>query len=503
MNQVGATPEGTKEFARRFTDIDFLPLGCTGWLASAAGFGGYRIAAGVAIHAQALKAALTGGVNLIDTSANYADGESERLIGQVLRELMAEGALKRNEVIVVSKAGYLQGRNYEMSQARKREGSPLPELVEYGRGLEHCIHPEFLEDQLTRSLRRLGLKMLDVFLLHNPEYYLAWARKQGHTPEAAAGEYYRRIRAAFALLESEVAAGRIQAYGVSSNTLPAPSADPEWTSLDRLMRLADEVSKSHHFRIVQLPLNLLESGAVLELDAEGRSVLDLAAERRMGVLINRPLNAFDGRRMIRLAEIPPPDEFEDQEITSAITAFKRSEKRFIGKQLQAMALPLPLRQRIADQLVVADHLIHYWRNFGSYEHWRQVRGGFVLPRVMGVVQYLRQNAGAAAEVQAWIDAHLALLEKVDRGIESVYAGSAIREQKVLKRRVRAADPEWGRAETLSQMAVRALRSTRGVGSVLVGMRHTAYVTDILSELRRPALQSDRREAWRIVSTPSK
>ena len=81
--------------------------------------------------------------------------------------------------MVVSKGGYLQGNNYALSQQRKNEGNPFEDVVEYADGLEHCIHPGFLDDQIDRSLERLGLETLDGYLLHNPEYYLGWAHKQG------------------------------------------------------------------------------------------------------------------------------------------------------------------------------------------------------------------------------------------------------------------------------------------------------------------------------------
>jgi len=119
---------------------------------------------------------------LIDTSANYADGGSETLVGQVLGKLIDSGELARDEVVVVSKVGYLQGQNYALSPERKQQGRPFPELVEYGEGLEHCIHPDFLRDQLNRSLERLNLETLDFYLLHNPEYYLEWARKKRKPP---------------------------------------------------------------------------------------------------------------------------------------------------------------------------------------------------------------------------------------------------------------------------------------------------------------------------------
>jgi aryl-alcohol dehydrogenase-like predicted oxidoreductase len=81
--------------------------------------------------------ALQQGINLIDTSSNYADGGSERLVGQVLADLADE--VSREAVVVVSKVGYLQGQNYALSQERKEAGRPFPDLVEYASGLEHCM----------------------------------------------------------------------------------------------------------------------------------------------------------------------------------------------------------------------------------------------------------------------------------------------------------------------------------------------------------------------------
>jgi aryl-alcohol dehydrogenase-like predicted oxidoreductase len=60
--------------------------------------------------------------------------------------------------------------------------------------------------------------------------------------------------------------------------------------------------------------------------------------------------------------------------------------------------------------------------------------------------------------------------------------------------VNDADREWEKQGTLSQKAIRALRSTTGVSVVLVGMRRDAYVEDVLSELKRPMEQKVRRAA---------
>ena len=113
-----------------------------------------------------------GGVNLIDTSTNYADGSSETCIGNVLARQ------QREELIVVSKVGYVQGQALAMARTREQRGSAFPEMVKYTEGCWHCIHPEFLADQLGRSLGRLRVEKVDVYLLHNPEYFFTEATKR-------------------------------------------------------------------------------------------------------------------------------------------------------------------------------------------------------------------------------------------------------------------------------------------------------------------------------------
>ena len=173
-------------------------LGATGLTVSRIGFGGYRVDAEVPGHREALARALAGGVNLIDTSTNYADGGSERLVGDVLADGVRAGRLRRDEIVVVSKVGYVQGENLEIAQAREEEDRPFPEMVKYGEGIWHCIHPEFLEDQLQRSLERLQLETLDVLLLHNPEYFLmdGHERSHGALPKRRE-EFQARLRRAF------------------------------------------------------------------------------------------------------------------------------------------------------------------------------------------------------------------------------------------------------------------------------------------------------------------
>ncbi|MBI4553854.1 MAG: aldo/keto reductase, partial [Candidatus Latescibacteria bacterium] len=280
-----ATDEATAAYASRFPGLQpaFGPLGSTGLIASHAGFGCYRVDYRVAAHVQALEQALTSGVNVIDTSANYGDGNSEQLIAAVLETLIARGQVRRDEVIIVTKGGYIQGQNYDRAVERAQRGSPFPEVVEYDRGLWHCLHPEFLDDQLHRSMERMNVEHVDVYLLHNPEYYLSWAAKHGRSVDSARQEYDRRIRAAFEWLETQAAAGTISSYGISSNTFPRPSTDADFTSLEQIYAIAEAISSVHHFRVIQLPINLFERGGVLEQNQGNGTETALEFARRQGL----------------------------------------------------------------------------------------------------------------------------------------------------------------------------------------------------------------------------
>ncbi len=496
-----ATAEATAAFADRHRTRlhhGFGPLGSTALTVSRLGFGGYRVDDETPAHRAALVHALRSGCNLIDTSTNYTDGGSERLVGEALRELVADGSLRRDEVVVVTKVGYVQGSNLELAQEREQEGRPFPEIVKYAQGVWHCIHPDFLRDQLARSRERLGLATIDVCLLHNPEYFLKDEHERSHgTLEKRREEFDGRMRAAFACLEGEVAAGRLRFYGVSSNTVAAPIDDPEATSLTRMRAAAGRASG---FRVLQLPLNLIEAGAVQEHKEPpdlSRTVLEVAQAEGIAVLVNRPLNAFAPAGLVRLADVPdagPVAEWEPQlERVAGLEAEYRSD---IAPHLQTAEGALPPEHffRWADDLRAQDAHVR------SLDHWDQLEGQRIVPRVSAVLKALDDGlTGPLAESwQAWRGRYLPELRRL---LDTARARAASRSASSV-RGVRAAlEPLVGEraGETLSRLALWAVASTPGVSVVLVGMRREPYVDDAMAVLQWPSLPDPVRAYERVAA----
>jgi uncharacterized protein YyaL (SSP411 family)/aryl-alcohol dehydrogenase-like predicted oxidoreductase len=488
-----ATAEGTRAYAARNQAAGCAPLGTTGLFASRIGFGGYRVDDETAEHRQALLQALRSGCNLLDTSTNYAGGASEALFGQALAELARAGTVAREQVVVVSKIGYVQGENLVLAREREAAGRPFPEMVKYAEDVWHDIHPEFLKDQLSRSLSRLALDTVDVCLLHNPEYYLTDAHERSHgTIEKRRQEFYRRLEASFAHLEAEVAAGRLRWYGVSSNTCTRPAHDPEFTSLGEMLAAAARAGgPGHHFRVLQLPLNLFEPGAALEKNHGAETVLAQARRQGVAVLANRPLNALHGESMLRLASVAVPERQVDLDAQLEVVRGLEDEyRRDIAPRLRAGEGSLPPAQFFrwgADLRGAADHV-------RSLEHWEQVEGQRVMPVLLSAIQALDQalSGDLAARWQEWRGRYLPALHPA---LEEVRRLAALRSQVASRGVEEVLDahlPPERRDESLSRKALWVVASTPGVSTVLVGMRRPAYVADALAVQSWPPLPDPER-----------
>lgn len=484
-----ATIEATEAYHARHPELASAVLGRTGLRVSGAGFGGYRTSSGVEAHRIALRKALLSGINLVDTSANYADGASEELIGETVAELVRDGLLTRNQLVVVTKGGYIQGSNLERAKERIEAGGGYPDLVEFGAGLWHCISPEFLQEQITLSLNRLGMPSIDIYLLHNPEYYLKAAERAGTSLEEARREYYRRIRDAFTHLEREVEQGRIGAYGISSNSFPYAATAPDFTSLEEVVRIAENISLVHHFAVIQMPANLLEIGFVTEKNQSGdRTVIDVAREKNLGVLLNRPLNAIIGNDLVRLAEFPVGDVPVTAEvIREQVEALIELERAFVLERLEEFEADPEGKRALREFLSVGLTMQRYWGTFGSIEQYNDVLTQYFAPRLSFVAQYFRER-GTQEHVD-WYASYVNRARALLHAVSAHYARPA--HERAERFRVKIGEHVRPAGGTLSSLALRLLLGVEGVDTVLVGMRREQYVDDVLAALRAGPLGNEK------------
>ena len=294
-----ATLEGTARYRDRFKDQaaeNHFRNEQNLWLSSI-GLGTYLGNADDATDAKYTGAAVRAvelGANVIDTAANYRFQRSERAIGKALGELTSKKGFAREEILICTKGGYVP---FDGAPPRDVRGYIEETFVRPGIasfedfvGGSHCMTPAYLQSQLDQSLENMGLDCVDVYYIHNPESQL------GHVPEK---EFFARLRAAFELLEKNIASGKIRMYGVATwNGFRVTPTSREYHSLPRMVELAREVrGESHGFRLVQLPFNLaMPEGLVLRNQTvESRELSVLEAAAALGVTVISSASIFQGR----------------------------------------------------------------------------------------------------------------------------------------------------------------------------------------------------------------
>ncbi|TGL62376.1 aldo/keto reductase [Leptospira sarikeiensis] len=431
-------------------------------------FGGYRIGLGDPEHKDALNFALDSGINMIDVSANYGDGEAESLVGQVLAENFRKRNLHRKEIFIVTKAGYIQGKNMKLVESKEKTKNQFPEITYYQPGCYHCISPEFLEDQLERSRKRLGLSTIDVFLLHNPEYFLSDAEKKGVPKEEAHAEYYRRIKEAFLFLEKARKEGKIQFYGISSNTFPIPEGEYTHTSLSKCLQIAEKVAgKENGFAVVQFPGNWYEDGFLRNKNSQGQTILDLCSNFDLLPLINRPLNSFrEGKGMVRLSYAP------------------QAQAPDLSKLLQILELESSFLETLSAN-PNRNSLSKLWGAYGekirSEEQFQTILQRSWIPSLRTIIDEIDSEKGKeeAEEYIRVLNTALPLLEEQIR-IRASENLSELYETMIQKFHSNENSPE-----SLSSLMVFHLASLLEKGTVLLGMRKRRYVRDILPIFKNP------------------
>jgi aryl-alcohol dehydrogenase-like predicted oxidoreductase len=294
-----ATPAGTRRFADRFTTAfaaDFYRRTPEGLTLSSIGMGTYLGECDDEEdrrYVDVLTAGVSSGLNVLDTAINYRCQRSERAVGRALRKIFDSSIARRDEIVVCTKGGYvpLEGSppesrsDYEAYLEREYFSSSVMSKSDIVAG-GHCVTPRFLSDQIERSRANLGVDHTDVFYLHNPEQQLDSLDRARFT---------RSLTDAFSELESQVDAGHIGAYGCATwNGFRSPPTSKNHLSLSSLVQIANGVGgKSHHFRFVQLPVNLAMTEAVRATTQESggapMSLLDAATELGVSVVASATL----------------------------------------------------------------------------------------------------------------------------------------------------------------------------------------------------------------------
>jgi len=309
-----ATAEGTARFASRHARIPAQNYKKTrGLTLSNVGIGTYLgdpDDATDVLVTGAVKRSVECGINVVDTAINYRAQKAERSVGRAISELVGEGKISREEIFVSTKNGYVTndadvGLDFWPYVNREYVQKGVISEGDVSTGY-HCMTVKYLEDQLERSLRNLGLECVDLMYLHNAV--------EGQIKDVSRGDLLDKLRSAFELYEQKRSEGKIKSYGMATwESFRVAKDDPRHFPLDEILGLARQAGgEEHGFRFIQLPFNMHYDQALLlrnhSLDGRDSSVLQAADAKNVGVFSSVPL--MQGRLlqpgvMPEFGDLPP------------------------------------------------------------------------------------------------------------------------------------------------------------------------------------------------------
>lgn len=453
------------------------------------GLGTLRVGLDAAEHRRAVRQALLAGINLVDTSPSFAFGDSERLVGQVLEELIAERAITRDQLVLVSKVGVAVGPlAAELEQLRLEGRLPQPTvpLTTGGPPIEdaslesgaYCLHPRFLVEQVESILGRLGVSHLDICLIQSPEHLLA-ARV---SPE----DTYQALADACAALEGLVREGKVGCYGVLSNTLTHAGDAPLGLALERVLEAAHSAGTSNHFRVLELPINLVENGALRAVS--GPCLLTRAREAGLSVLSCRPLSVMTDQALLRLVD--PPRRAGDDHVPEL------SKARYRVASLEAefettFAAALRLAGRVGPEPVLPvsgalGQVVERVETLAQFDHAEKA---ILTPRLRRVLSHLDQAMDPEQE-PTWLKFRSKYVEAIGVWLHSLRESArrktmarleGIQESIADSPFAAHVGPAWDVSPWIHR-AIEPLLAVEGITSVLLGMRSEHHVEQAIALL---------------------
>lgn len=293
-----ATPQGTERYRKRFEreipSAHFERMQSL-WLSSI-GIGTYlgnHDAEADDLYRAAVTRAVELGCNVLDSAINYRFQRSERSIGAALKELATKG-FNREEIIVATKGGFLpfDGVPPQNVRAYFDENfvkTGIADLSDIVAGC-HCMTPDYLLNQLDGSLKNLDVECIDIYYVHNPETQL------GKIPR---DEFNGRLEKAFQALENAVARGKIRAYGAATwNGFRNDPQAKDYLSLADVVELAAKAGgQNHHFKVIQLPLNLgmTEALSLTNQEVHGKKLTILEAAQALDIAVMCSASVLQGQ----------------------------------------------------------------------------------------------------------------------------------------------------------------------------------------------------------------
>jgi aryl-alcohol dehydrogenase-like predicted oxidoreductase len=240
---------------------------------------------------DAIKKSVLSGINVIDTAINYRSQKAERSVRKAVSELVEEGKVKREELFVSTKNGYVTNDADVKEEFWEYVQNTLvkPGIIKSGdiSSGYHCMTIPYLENQLNTSLKNLDFDCIDLMYIHNAA--------EGQLQDISKDDFMKNLKLVFEFFEKQRKEGTIKYYGMATwDCFRVPKENPQHLLLTDILKIAKEIGGNENgFKFIQLPYNMyLDQALTLAnqtVNEKEISILEASKNLGIGVFASVPL----------------------------------------------------------------------------------------------------------------------------------------------------------------------------------------------------------------------
>lgn len=232
---------------------------------------------------EVMQCALDHDITFFDCAPSYRNLRSEKILGDLLQRNPSK------DLIISTKGGFVPfdfksgiALENEFVESMIKKGWIRPELFD-----QHYFQTfdfNYLDRILTNTLTLLNRSYIDIYYLHNPEYFLERVGRQ---------KFLSTMREVFFWIKSQLSMGRIKSFGISS-WLGFFNQNEEVTlQLQDFICLAKDTGIEKDFCYIQIPFNFSQTQGLFlknqSYEQEKFSLIRLANLLDISIVSSAPL----------------------------------------------------------------------------------------------------------------------------------------------------------------------------------------------------------------------
>lgn len=232
---------------------------------------------------EVLEFALLNGIHVFDCAPSYRNRRSEIVLGRLTQKY------PDRDYFISTKGGFVP---FDFSQGEEKENAYVKELYHKGwvrpqlfdQEYFQTFDPSYLEQAFNTTLTTLSRDSIELYYLHNPEYFLA---------KVGRARFLEVMKDVFLWIKDKIKAGQIKAFGISSWDGFFEEQELVRLELVEFYTLAQEIGIETYFNYLQVPYNFSQTKALFfkgqKVGVLQKSLFAMAEELKISILVSAPL----------------------------------------------------------------------------------------------------------------------------------------------------------------------------------------------------------------------